>query len=514
MSGTTSTASAGLTVSDVVNVGVTISPLATGTRNFGALMIAGPSAVIDAMSRIRQYTSMTGVGADFGTSNPEWQAASLFFSQSPQPSVLYIGRWLQYASPGLLMGALFNAAQAVNIQTTLQSISSGSFRISLNGTQHDITGLDFSGITNLNGAATIIQNGLTAVLAGSTCTWSSDSYDRFNLASGSTGTASAVSYGSTASSGTDISTLIGLTQSSGASSPVPGFAAESALGATQALLGSSLNNGDVYGFMFAPTYVTDITDAMHESVAGYTQSLPGGHVYGITSNDSAIPTNSTTDIASVLASLDYWRTFVQYSTTNAYAVASLYGRMFTVDFTANNSTTTAKFKQEPGVQPEILSETQAGFLNAKNCNVYAQYNNNVSIIQQGTMINGYFFDEVQGLDWLQNNVQVNLFNLLYQSTSKIPQTDAGTHLLVTNVAASLEQGVNNGLIAPGTWTSSFQFGSLQTGDVLSTGYYVYAPSIASQSQAQRETRISVPIQVACKLAGAIHFANVSINVNR
>jgi hypothetical protein len=138
----------------------------------------------------------------------------------------------------------------------------------------------------------------------------------------------------------------------------------------------------------------------------------------------------------------------------------------------------------------------------------------VSIIQQGSMVNGYFFDEVQGLDWLQNNVQVNLFNLMYQTTTKIPQTDAGTHLLVTNVTASMEQGVNNGLLAPGVWNSTYQFGSLQTGDTLTMGYYVYAPPVSSQSQADREARISVPIQVAAKLAGAIHFANVAIQVNR
>ncbi len=41
------------------------------------------------------------------------------------------------------------------------------------------------------------------------------------------------------------------------------------------------------------------------------------------------------------------------------------------------------------------------------------------------MANGDFFDERHGLDWLQNYVQNNLYNLLYTSTTKVPQTDPG-----------------------------------------------------------------------------------------
>jgi hypothetical protein len=34
------------------------------------------------------------------------------------------------------------------------------------------------------------------------------------------------------------------------------------------------------------------------------------------------------------------------------------------------------------------------------------------------MANGDFFDERHGLDWLQNYVQTNLYNLLYTSPPK------------------------------------------------------------------------------------------------
>jgi hypothetical protein len=96
-----------------------------------------------------------------------------------------------------------------------------------------------------------------------------------------------------------------------------------------------------------------------------------------------------------------------------------------VNFTGNNTTITLKFKTEPGVTYETLTTAQAAAIDAINGNVYVYYANDTAIIQQGVMANGDFFDERHGLDWLQNYVQTNLYNLLYTSTTKIPQTDAG-----------------------------------------------------------------------------------------
>jgi len=66
---------------------------------------------------------------------------------------------------------------------------------------------------------------------------------------------------------------------------------------------------------------------------------------------------------------------------------------------------TLKFKQEPGVAPETLTETQAATLRGKHCNVFVNYDNDTAIIQEGVSFDGSFFDEVVGLDWLENDIQ-------------------------------------------------------------------------------------------------------------
>jgi hypothetical protein len=83
----------GLPVSNVVNVDVIMSPVAATGRNFGALLILGTSTVIPVTERIRQYSAIEDIGDDFGVDSPEYEAATIFFSQSPKPTLVYIGRW-------------------------------------------------------------------------------------------------------------------------------------------------------------------------------------------------------------------------------------------------------------------------------------------------------------------------------------------------------------------------------------------------------------------------------------
>lgn len=501
----------GLSVSDVVNVSVTLSPLPLAQRNFGTVMIIGPTeGVINVGERFRQYSTLTQVQADFGTTAPEAVAANLFFAQSPQPSLCFIGRWAQSATHGWLYGATLSATN--QSMSTWNAITSGSFTISIDGTPHTVTGLNFATSSNMNGVASVIQ---AALPAGATCTWDA-SYSRFKVRGIATGTSGAVSYATTAGSGTDISGTSGLSQAAGASVPVAGIAAETPVAAVTALAGAS---NAWYACGFAPVNSTDITDSQHEAVATVIEGENPSRIYGITTQEAAVvdPTQ-TTDLASVLMGMELQHTLILYSSASAYAGFSLMGRFATVDFTAQNSVITGKFKQLPGVTAETLSETQAQALTNKNCNVYVNYANGVAgftpIVQQGVMCGGWFIDERQGLDWMQNNVQTRLFNILFTAATKIPLTDPGTHILLTGVEAAMIDGINNGLIAPGQWNSSAIFGQLKIGQFLDKGYYVYAPSVNSQSEDIRAQRIAPTIQAACKLAGAVHFSNVAITVNR
>ncbi|MCX5516233.1 hypothetical protein C3941_19785 [Kaistia algarum] len=492
--------SAGLSVNDVVNVDIVMSPLATPYRNFGAGLIVGSVNTIDTRERIRSYATIAGVAQDFSSTDPEYLAAVRFFSQSPQPDLLYIGKWAAAATHGTLKGGVLSAAEQVLANWT--AITTGSLKITVNGTLKTLTGLDFSAQTNLNGVATVI----TTALSGATVVWNAV-YGRFEVTSPTTGASSTLTYAIAAGSGTDISAQLKLTTGL-ASAPVDGIAAETLVTALQALANVS---GDWYAAIIAAALPSN-SDVL--AAADYIEASAKKRLLGITVQaTTAIDGSSTTDIGYLLKVGAYKRSFVQYSTSDPYAVASFFGRAATVDFEGSNTTLTMKFKTEPGIVAETITETQAAALKAKHINVFVNYDNGAAIIQEGVMSNGYYFDEVHGTDWLENKVQTDVWNLLYTSLTKIPQTDAGTHLIVTTIEAALGQSVTNGLVAPGVWNAA-GFGQLAQGDTLTKGFYVYAPPVASQAQADREARKSVPIQCAIKLAGAVHSVDITINVNR
>lgn len=487
----------GLSVDRVVKVAVNLQPLAAGRRNFGVLCIAGDSAVIDGLERLRSYTSIEGVAEDFGTTDPEYLAALLYFSQSPKPSILYIARWVREDSAGMLYGGT-----ATTTVASWAAITDGSMKIDVDGVEVSLTGLDFHSVTNMNGVASVIN---TALGSDGDCAWDGT---KFIISSGTAGADSSVGYATSGASGTDISTTAGLTAAL-AYDPVPGYDAETPIQCAETLADVS---GEWYGLMFAAS--TMPTDDQSIAVAGFIEAASKARVFGYTVTDArAKSATYTTDLFTRIKALSYDRSIGQFSTSSPYAVASLLGRAFTVNFNANRSTITLKFKTEPGIVAETITETEATALAGKNANVFVNYDNDTAIVQEGKVASGAYFDEVHGLDWLQNAIQTECFNLLYQSKTKIPQTESGVGQIVSTIAKVCREAINNGLIAPGVWNAD-GFGQLSQGDYLPQGFYIYSQPIVDQAQSEREARKAPPIQVAAKLAGAVHFVDVAIDVNR
>jgi hypothetical protein len=339
-----------------------------------------------------------------------------------------------------------------------------------------------------------------------TCVWNSV-YSRFEITGVTTGATATLSFLSAPTTGTDISDNLKMLSTDSGAYVVAGIAAESYADCV-ALFD---NNYGQKWYGLAPLGATD-DDVI--AIAAYIEAANNKHFLGVTTQAAAtLLSSSSTDLVSLLKAAGYDRTASQYSSTNAYAVSSLQARILTTDYNANNSDITLMHKQEPGITAETLSSSQITTLNAKNCNVFVAYNNDTAIIEQGKCASGEFIDVITGTDWLALTIQTAVYNLFYTSTTKISQTDAGTNAIVTTIERVLAQAVENGLLAPGTWTSG-GFGALKTGDFMAKGYYVYAPKVSTQLLADRAARRSVAIQIAAKLSGAVHTANITINVNR
>jgi len=308
-------------------------------------------------------------------------------------------------------------------------------------------------------------------------------------------------------SGTDISGMLGMTSASSGAYVSQGIAAESALSAVTLF-------DQNYGQQWYAVTVPSAVDADHLLIAPYIEATTTKHYYGVSTQEAAVLVpGDTTSIAYQLKLAGYKKSCVHYSSSNAYSVVSYLARILTTDYTGNNTVITLKFKQEPGITPENINTTQANALESVNCNVFVAYDNDTAIIEQGVSCSGDYTDSVLGADNLAIDIQNAVFNLLYTTTTKIPQTDAGNHLILTTMEKVCAQYVSNGFLAPGTWNSS-GFGTLSEGDYMPKGFYIFAPPIANQSQANRAARKSVAFQIAAKEAGAVHSADIAITVNQ
>lgn len=601
-----------LDVSRLINVTVSLTQPGAQGRAFDTLLILGDSNVINGLQRELKFTSLSGVAEVFGTTAPEYLAASLYYQQSPQPVNLTVGRWLRTATAGELQGAILTNAQSQLGLFT--QVTSGGLQVYVDGVLKSITGMNFSTALNLNGVASVV----TAAFSGSaTCVWTGSEFEIISATTGAGiqasgnitltgnpspadtvtvngisiefvassptgnevligGTAqitaanlntflinstspnilegqysisgqvitvdyyqvgvagnsftlakssseitvsgatlsggtnpSSVSYATPPSSGQDVSGLMGLTAAL-ALPLVPGYAAETPL---QAVMALDVLDPDWYGLMFAASVMPADSDNL--SIAAYIQADQITRLFGVTiQNTSVLSSEVSNDLASEMLALSYSQSFTAYCSTNAYSVASVFGRLLTVVLTGSNTMIDLCYKQMPGIAAEDLTDEEASVLQSKQCNVFAEYDNNTSIFQYGTTASqGVFIDQTYGDNALQNNIQTNVYNVLYTSPTKVPQTDQGEQQFTNAISQSCQQFVTNGFGAPGQWNSA-GFGSLQEGQYLKTGYYIYAPSVASQSESDRAARKSVPFQVAFKLAGSVQTVSISVLVNQ
>lgn len=497
-----------LPVSRLVTASVNLSPLAAQTRNFGTLLVISDSQnpSVSQSHRIFTYGSFQEVLDDIGDpDDPVVKAAGLYFGQSPVPRTMMVGLWAKTALPARLIGGqLTTSEQAIG---NFNTITNANITISINGNPQTTGPLDWTGFTTLAQVAASIQGALTGVTVNFTGS------KRFLITTTASGATDTLSYVTFPGTGTDVSAQLKLTAAT-AFQLNQGLDAESPAHVVTTMIG--LSNA-WYGCMFAPLSNYLIPAADDVQVAAIIEAADPTRLFGVSTYDgNVLDPNSTTDVAYLLSAGNYKRSFVQYSTdanVGLFVVASFFGRAFSVNFAAANSTINLMFKQEPGVIAESLGTNDANTLQTKRANVFVKYANNTSIIQYGTMAGPAYFDEIQNLDWFSDALQEAAYNLLYLSPTKIPQTDAGENQIVTALQNVCSQAVTNGMIGPGVWNGP-SIGSLNSGDTLKSGFYIFAQPLALQSQSDRDARKAPPITICIKLAGAFNTIDLIIDVNR
>lgn len=250
---------------------------------------------------------------------------------------------------------------------------------------------------------------------------------------------------------------------------------------------AQLQNDTWYG-----TAICSNTDGDLEQVGAYTETQ--FKIFGGVTNTAAVATSSTTDVASIMGSKSYKRTFLVFTNepTEGKEAAWLGGQLPSTPGSSNWA-----YKKMAGCTPDQLSTSQQQALigipetgiSGKNVNIY-QIVGGAPITQMGWMIGGQFIDVTVGVDWLKSTIQTNIFQLL-ATQPKIPYTDIGVASIIQQVRAAIDQGILNELI-DGT-----------------SPITITAQAVATVAATQRQQRVSPTINFSCRLAGALNAVVVN-----
>lgn len=467
-----------LPLSTVVDVSVLISPQAPATPTFNQGLIIGTSPVIGSVTganpRLRQYTTLAQIAADgFSLASPEYIAASIYFSQSPAPLYIWIGRQDLTAIASLSLGAVPGTGYAVG---DLFNIVQGGASLGVGQVTAEAAGIP-TAVAVIGG-----RQGTLYTVAN-------------NLAT-------------TAITGVGINLEVDVTA-----------VGETPLQAVQACRLASPN----WYLVCALTAV----DVDHIAIGTWAQAQTPQCVYFYTTGTAAALNGTAgTDPFSTLKTGSFSRAFGLYSTTqgglfpnNAYSQAAAMGVAMGRNTGLNGSYFTMKFKQLVGIAPEnpTLSQTQISSLESRGANLHLSFANTFSWLEQGTVANGQFFDEILNLDMLASDMQFSCVDLLV-SNPAILQTNSGQTQILNAILGACARSAARGFISGGNWSGPNITGLntilLANGAPLPNGYTALSDVYANQAQSDRDARKSMPVYVPIIESGAVHSILIGVFVQQ
>lgn len=121
------------------------------------------------------------------------------------------------------------------------------------------------------------------------------------------------------------------------------------------------------------------------------------------------------------------------------------------------------------------------------------------LVQGGKVRAGEWIDVIRFRDWLKNDMQLRILNLLVKRP-KVPYTDKGIGLVRNQMIASLKEGTRRGGISEDQYNSD---------DELIPGFTTSVPLAADLSDTHRKSRTLEDCEFSAILAGAIHVVKVN-----
>lgn len=202
---------------------------------------------------------------------------------------------------------------------------------------------------------------------------------------------------------------------------------------------------------------------------------------------------------------NYFRTFAVYSgladgfdsgnqpKENGYAALALMAKCFSY----NPGTETWHLKALNSIYPSLLSHDQKRSLESKHVVTVMRYaGSNLSV--GGATLGGEWIDIIRFIDWLKNEMQVNVFKL-FKENKKIPFNDNGINLVLCKIEETLKKAQDIGGISLTEFDAD--------GNAI-PAYKINVPRSSDISEDVRKSRKLLNCTWTARVAGAIHAVEI------
>lgn len=469
----------------------------TGTDLVFNGMVLDDNVLLPATTPI-SFSSAESVGEYFGTTSDEYNFAVVYFggydNSQIKPSLLYFYRLTPSGAAPFVRGETLAPATAL---AAIKAVSAGDIKISLSGTEYTATGIDFSAVTSLSDAASVLQTALTTKGAGVTVAYNSVN-DAFTITSTAVGEQESI------------------TVPTGTAAVALGFNAETAT------VSAGENATDVVGSMTTLThqfqnFVTFTTlaepeDADALALANWVSAQANAgtmYLYVVWDSSKAnLDATNTTVIAEQIKALNATGTTVVYPSYNI--AAFVMGTAASIAWDQINSTITFAFKAQSGLAADVTDTQHSVALLGHGVNFignYATRNDSFVFFYNGQMFGRWsWIDTYLNACYLCNKLQVQLM-AMFTSNRRIPYTSAGYAIIRANCRDVIEAAINNGVINKGVTLSNAQKSALTSelgGDfsdeIYNNGYYLQVLDATTQA---RQQRVSPPCNLVYTYGGAV-----------
>lgn len=482
----------------VANLTFGLNPtMADVTRQLNTQMSAFANTVANADGKsVTITTNATGDGADIsyaGTPTEFTDVSTLLKLTSATGASIAEG---QASTPAKLTSGEITLAD-------LHNVTDGAMTLVMNGATVNLYGLNFATYGNsltLNEVVHILtaaigSNGLVEVSGQSIV-----------ISTNQKGEGVTIGYASFASSITDLSSILALTQSTAASRidgyTPGGLVSEAALIQTAArCAGRSV---------FAWTLDRQYRDTQDQKdFADWAEAQDQAYFSACTNSVQAYNTADTTNIGFYAHNKGYIKTSVMYhNNPQVYPDVSYAALALSVNYALENSTLTMKFKQLTGIETVPLTETQFSSLKARRINTYVSMGNSSSVVREGVQsADSWFTDSHVNLSNYKEELQVEVFNV-FMRNKKVKYTSAGQDLLVSAAAK-----INNRYIRNGTFADrEEETTDNETGYTTLPACTITPAPLYSATTSERANRVAPPIAIVAYEAGAFHSVAIDVTV--